>query len=326
MRAVVTGWRGQDGSLLCESLRAKGVEVLGIGRPGSPMSNGAAAFSLTDDTRIAEMIRSFAPDQIYHLAAAHHSSEQPVDIDFEREMVNTNFRAAEALLVGIARHRPSCRLLLAGTSQMFRALDGNVLRVDESTPMNPMSFYGRTKAWSREIAAHFRDRWGVFAMTAILFNHESIVRPERFVTRKITMAAARAHRGERVRLQLLDLEAQTDWSSAADVVEGMQLALAAREPRDYVFASGKARRVSELAESAFASVGLDWRDHVVASDVPAPKRGTLVGVTARAESELGWSRRVSFEDMIRQMVANDVAAFTHSATASVGQSAGSRES
>jgi len=307
MRAVVTGARGQDGTLLCALLRAQGAEVVGIGRPGSRKDGPFSGVALTDIGAVATLIRDFAPDQVFHLAASHHSSEQAVDIRFEREMVETNFRAAEILTAAIAEYRPSCRILLAGTSMMYRAEAGDTRTIDESTAMHPMSFYGRTKSWSRELLSHFRERWGVFGCTAILFNHESTLRSPHFVTRKVTMAAARAKRGEAVTLNLLDVNSRTDWSSASDVVEGMRLALAAAEPADYVLASGVARPVSELLDAAFNAVSLDWRNYVTSSAPAGQSRGTLVGDATRARQRLGWRTTVGFETMVREMVMHDLA-------------------
>jgi GDPmannose 4,6-dehydratase len=309
MRAIVTGAGGQDGTLMCGLLRSKGLEVLGIGRPRKP-----GDLELTDDAAVSALIRDFAPDRIFHLAAAHHSSEEAVDVDFERQMIETNFRAAEVLVASVAKCRPGCRLLLAGTSQMFRAAAGERRVIDEATPMSPSSFYGRTKAWSRELLAHFRDKWGVFGGTAILFNHESVLRPEKFVTRKVTMAAARAKTRQPVSLELLDLDGSTDWSDASDVVEGMRRCLEADAPADYVLASGRAHSIRELLETAFGAVGLDWRNYVQPRSVAPNGRGVLTGDATRARQRLGWEASIPFETTIREMVAHDVALLQGSAS------------
>jgi GDPmannose 4,6-dehydratase len=303
MRVIVTGYRGQDGTLLCRLLRGQGHEVLGIGRGGT---EDGSSVVLTNDESVRSLIRRFEPDQIYHLAASHHSSEQSPDIAFERDMIDVNFRAAEVLLAAVAQSRPSCRILLAATSKMYRPVPNEVRVIDEESPMDPASFYGQTKAWSRDLLSHFRDRWSLFGSTAILFNHESVLRPPQFVTRKITMAAARAKRGARSPLNLLDIHSQTDWCGAEDVVEGMRLSLSADHPADYVFASGKARSVSDVLDVAYGEHGMDWRDYVTSSAPKGGQKGALIGNINKARDVLGWAPRISFETMIRQMARHDL--------------------
>jgi GDPmannose 4,6-dehydratase len=261
---------------------------------------------LTDEPELRSLFSSFRPDEIYHLAACHHSSEDVDDVHLSREMVETNFGAAEILCSIVAERLPTCRILLAGSSQMYRAVPGRTIVVDEGSPMNPASFYGRTKAWSRDLLDYYREHFGVFGTTAILFNHESPLRPATFVTRKITLAAARARLGLEPQLHLLDISSATDWSSASDVVEGMRLSLCAREPLDYVLASGVARRVEQVLDVAFQSVGLDWRGFATFGPPPATPRGTLVGNATRARDSLGWKPRTGFERMIGEMVEFDV--------------------
>lgn len=307
MRAIVTGSRGQDGTLLCQQLRDEGTEVIEVTRRGV---SDREPVDLTSREAVEALFAKFRPDEVYHLAASHHSAEQAVDIAFEEQMIGTNFRAAETMATVIARKHKTTRLLLAGTSKTYRAAPGNELVVDESTPMEPANFYGRTKAWSRELLTYFRDSWGVFGCTAILFNHESPLRPARFVTRKVTLAAAQAKRGELSRLNMLDVGSRTDWSSAKDIVGGMRLAMRAKEPADYVLASGTAHSVAELLDVAFSAVGLDWKKFVHSEMPPGASGGTLIGNADRARRQLGWEPHVSFEMMIREMVQHDLDAST----------------
>lgn len=306
MRALITGAAGQDGTLLRRLLARRGVQVLGVLRPGQA---DADAPSLTDASAVKKLFDHFAPDIVFHLAAAHHSSEGTTDGALKREMEDTNFRAAELLAETIAERRPQCRLLLAGSSQMYSAPDVGELVVSEDTPMAPSTFYGETKARSREMLGRLRQR-GVFGVTAILFNHESELRPPQFVTRKISMAAARAKRGLTTQLHLRDITSRTDWSSAHDIVEAMWLALNAPEPADYVLASGTAHSIQDVLEVAFGSVGLDWRTFTTFDPPPPVPRGVLVGDASRAKATLGWTPKVSFEEMIRDMVRADMDALS----------------
>ena len=303
MRAIVTGSRGQDGTLLCRQLRDEGTEVIEVTRRGV---GDDEPVDLTSREAVDALFTRFRPDEVYHLAASHHSAEQTVDLAFEEQMIATNFRAAETMATAIARKHSKTRLLLAGTSKAYRSSPGEELTVDEDTPMNPVNLYGRTKAWSRELLTYFRDKRGVFGTTAILFNHESPLRPASFVTRKVTLAAVQAKRGQLSRLNMMDVGSRTDWSSAGDVVTGMRLAMRATDPADYVFASGRAHSVSELLEVAFSAVGLDWRKFVHAEMAPGTSGGTLIGNAARARQQLGWSQRKDFETMVREMVEHDL--------------------
>ena len=311
MRALVTGARGQDGTLLGELLVSQGFEVLGLVRPGSrsvPTPDGPELrhVDLTDDKDVRRIFADFKPDHVYHLAASHHSSDEAGSAACDREMVATNFRAAEILLGAIVELRPSCRLLLAGSSQMYQPKEGRETRVDEMTPMSPATFYGHTKAWSRELLAQYRARHGVFGSMVILFNHESPLRGRNFVSRKVSIGAAQAKSGDMAPLQLRDVTAKTDWSSATDVVRGMLLALTADEPGDYVLASGVARRLEDLLDVAFRTVGLDWRDYVDVDPSAKPSSGALVGDATRARTALGWKPVVGFDQMIADMVAFDM--------------------
>jgi GDPmannose 4,6-dehydratase len=310
VRALVTGAGGQDGSLLVRLLVSHDIQVLGVDRSDAAdgRHEGAEmrAIDVTDEGAITRLMADFKPDQVYHLAACHHSSEAAGHVALERQMIETNFRSAEFLIEYIAERLPNTRILLAGSSQMYRALDGECLVVSESTPMNPSTFYGRTKAWARELLAYYRNERGIFGTTAILFNHESPRRSPQFVTRKITMAAARAKRGRPEQLHLRDISAKTDWSSASDVVEGMRLMLGASEPDDYVLASGKARRVQDVLDAAFGFVGLDWRALTTFDPPSAGPQSELVGNSLRIRQSLGWQAAVTFEAMIEEMVASDI--------------------
>lgn len=310
MKIIITGIRGQDGKILRALLAADGHQVLGIdrARPGATAVAGTeiAALDLCDEDGVSRLVAEYQPDQIYHLAACHHSSEQRGDPATDREMVRTNFMAVERLLSAIATRRPQCRLLVAGSSQMYSRIADSTTVVDEATAMAPATFYGWTKAWSRNLLAHYRQRWGIFGSMAILFNHESVERPPHFLSRKISQAVARITEGLATDLEIRDVDAEVDWSSARDVVDGIRLILGHENPGDYVLASGRTRRVAELLEIAFGSAGLDWKSHVkVSSGGRADRAGALVGDPRRAERELGWQRKESFEGLIREMVDND---------------------
>jgi GDPmannose 4,6-dehydratase len=321
VRALVTGAAGQDGTLLCQLLRSRGFEVLGLDA-GSPkiVVDGIrfGRVDVSDATSLRRAILDFEPDQIYHLAACHHSSEETGDVALDRRMVATNFGSTETLVATVAEHLPACRVLYAASSQMYTAGAVPVL-VDENTPVTPSTFYGMTKSWSRQLLAHYRQSRGVYCGSAILFNHESPLRPPQFVTRKITSAAARAKLSGSCDLHLRDVSARTDWSSARDVVAGMCLALSAPLASDYVIASGEAHSVGDVLEAAFGFVGLDWRDHATFDPAPASARAPLIGNPSRLEAATGWRRTVSFECTIEEMVAADIALLADAPARDVGR-------
>ncbi|MFZ5494488.1 MAG: GDP-mannose 4,6-dehydratase [Verrucomicrobiota bacterium] len=308
MKAIITGANGQDARLLATHLRREGWTVKGIVRPGSAMSGEAdevMGLDLLDEEQVRGLVKSFEPDHIYHLAACHHSSEQVGSAAIEHEMVQVNFQAAEVLAATVAALRPACRLLCAGSSQMYTPPRAGYLSVVEDTVERPSTFYGYTKKWSRELLSHYRACRGVFGVTCILFNHESTLRSPRYITRKVSMAAAAVASGLSGDLSINNIGAEVDWSDARDIVAGMFLAMTASTPADYVLASGQTRTVEELLRVAFGHVGRDWRDFV--KERRGPPAGALVGGIDRATNRLGWSPKISFTDMVKEMVEHDIA-------------------
>lgn len=310
MRAIITGAKGQDGKLLRSSLEGRGYLVLGIDRPRPDLVNAHTGdfvrLDLTDEMAVKRVFHEFEPDEIYHLAACHHSSEQK-GLQLEREMIRTNFQAVEVLVAVIQKFRPACRLFIAGSSQMYRAEGRGLTVIDESTSTTPSTFYGFTKAWSRELLAYHRRNNGLFGCMGILFNHESCLRPATFLSRKISIAAAHAKLGYSAKLQIRNIASEVDWSAAEDVVEGMRLALSASSPQDYVLASGRSHRVSEVLDIAFDYVGLNWRNYTEFEEPSDRRESALVGNAQKARIALGWQPYITFEKMIRQMVAYDLA-------------------
>lgn len=304
--AVVTGSAGQDGRLLTRSLRADGWQVVGVVRPGAGAADGEQEVDLTDDNAVAELVDQTRPRVFFHLAAVHRPAATTAAGPATRAaMVAVNFTATRLIAEALAVASAPCRLVFAGSSQMYRPADPPAV-VDEDTCPEPSSYYGLTKAWSFELLRFLRAREGLDACTAILFNHESPHRPEGFVVRKITAAAARIAAGSSERLSLGNIGAQRDWSSADDVVEALRLIAMAPTPRDYVVASGELRRVSDVLDVAFEAVGLDWREHTDASaNEPEP---AVVGRVARIRQDLGWQPTVDFETIVGGMLAADVGA------------------
>jgi len=314
--AIITGVYGQDGSLLAEHLLGLGYRVVGL------VTERKLGFGALEPVEIIEtdisnpaamrsVFASVRPDECYHLAAYHHSSEQQTSIEECWKMLRVNFIATQAMIDALIENAPECRFLFAGSSHMFTARE-DVTVIDESTPFSPSTYYGITKAASAQLIELYRRERGLWGLTTILFNHESSRRSAHFLSRKVTSSAAafKAQGGSaKPRLELRDLSARTDWSAATDVVLAMHGALQSQSAQDYVLASGTVHTVGDLVNEAFATVDLDWREFVVVPDSDAKTtQPCLVGDPRRAQSELGWRAEKSFSELIREMVHYDLTA------------------
>lgn len=316
--AIITGVYGQDGSLLAEHLLGLGYRVVGLvtetkKRFGALESAEIIETDISDSEAMQSIFASVRPDECYHLAAYHHSSEQQSSTEARWKMLRVNFVATQAILDALLENAPACRFLYAGSSQMFTAKE-DVTVIDESTTFAPSTYYGITKVASAQLIELCRRERGLWGLTTILFNHESTRRSTRFLSRKVTIsAAAFKARGSsaKPKLELLDLSARTDWSAASDVVRAMHGALQSQSAHDYVLASGNLHTVGDLVQEAFATVGLDWREFVVAPSLDASTtRPCLLGDPRRAQRELGWRAEKSFSELIREMVHYDLTAAT----------------
>ncbi len=309
--ALITGATGQDGTLLGEYLLSLGYRVVGVVRELAAASDHRGGVELTtadltDRDAVDELLAHCRPDEIYHLAAYHHSSEEGAEhaqAIARQRMVDTHFTALSSLAFAAlkAPSRPS--LVFAGSSQMYSATSDDIV-VSEITARRPATFYGHVKAWGAELLSQLRTDFGLRASTAILFNHESPLRGPRFVSRKISQAVAAIHSGQSVSLEIGNSRARVDWCSAQDVVRALHAMARAPAGRDYVVASGTLHSVEDLLTVAFGHCGLDWHQHTrvrESRDEPA-----LRGDPRLIETTLGWRREKDFEAMIREMVDNDL--------------------
>lgn len=308
-KALVIGSNGQDGSLLSGLLQKKGYQVFGIDRAVSERPQDFVRFSaldVCDLPRMDKLLGEIKPDEIYYLAAYHHSAEQrkpPQEVVALSFQVNT--QGLNNVLAAVAESpEPRARVFYAASSRVFGEPAADMQ--DENTPMAPLCAYGISKTAGIHLCRHYRREHGVYASVGILYNHESPLRPEYFVTRKITRAAVRIRAGLERELVLGNLDARVDWGWAPDYVEGIHAILAAGRPDDFVLATGVLHSVREFLELAFSAVGVDWREHVVVrKDVlegwSAAK--PLCGRAEKLQAATGWRPRVSFEEMVRIMVA-----------------------
>lgn len=311
--ALVTGLTGQDGSFLAEQLLADGYSVTGlVRRPDGSLGSaehlrGAVQLvpgDLLAPESLREAVRRVQPDELFHLAAptfVPDSWERPA------ETMSAIVVAAAAILEAVRDHSPATRLLVAGSGEMFG--DTTVSPQTEDTPCRPRTPYAAAKLAVHQLVGQWRGRTGAFACSAILYNHESERRPERFVTRKVTRAAAAIKLGLARELTLGDTSAVRDWSFAGDLMRGCRLMLAAPRPGDYVLASGVPHTVQDVVSTAFAHVGLDPAEYVRADPelVRPPERTPPIGDATRARTELAWEPSVPFQALIGRMVDGDLA-------------------
>ena len=307
-RALITGITGQDGFYLAELLLAEGVEVHGVVR--TPFRDGRDGVTLhvadvTTPGALAAIVASLAPDEIHHLAAPTFVPDSWAD----PQGTMARIVAPVAELIGAVRaHAPAARVVYACSREIFGPDAPSPQR--EDTPCAPASPYGEAKLAAHLLIGAARERDGLHLSSAILFNHESPRRPPQFVVRRVTRAAARISGGLQERLTLGDLDAVRDWSAARDIVGALRLMACAPAPDDYVLASGVGHTVRELVDAAFACVGLDAGTYLRTDPalVRPPERALAIGDPTRARERLGWSAQTSFEQLIAEMVAADLAA------------------
>ena len=347
-RALITGITGQDGAYLAELLLAKGYEVHGIKRRASllnthridhlyqdPHVSDRRLFlyhgDLADSASLINILKQVQPDEVYNLGAQSH-----VQVSFEMPEYTATvggmgtLRLLEALrILGMEQHT---RFYQASTSELYGQVP--VSPQDERTPFHPRSPYAVAKLYAYWIVVNYREAYGMYACNGILFNHESPIRGETFVTRKITRALARIHLGLQECLYLGNLGARRDWGHARDYVEMQWLMLQQPEPEDYVIATGEQHSVREFVEQAAAELGIaiEWRgagadEHGVVAGAPSDSRlrpgqrivaidpryyrpaevETLLGDPTKAREQLGWSPRIGFGELVREMMQADLA-------------------
>lgn len=332
-RALITGISGQDGSYLAELLLDQGYEVHGIARRmaienpehrlfrirhlvGKVELHGA---SLESYPSLYQVISRIHPDEIYHLAA-----QSFVSYSFEDEFTTmaANVDGTHYMLAAVRELVPKSRFYFAGSSEMF----GNPPNVpqDEETIFRPRSPYGISKVAGYYLTRNYREAYGMFACSGILYNHESPRRGLEFVTRKITSQAAKIKLGMANELRLGNLDARRDWGHAREYVKAMWMMLQQPKPDDFVIATGENHSVGEFAELAFSTIGLEVKNYLKIDDRykrPA-EVDNLLGDCSKAKSVLGWDYKLSFKDLVREMVESDLALFSREAEAKASAAAG----
>ncbi len=326
--ALITGITGQDGSYLAELLLSKGYEVHGIIRRAStfntsridhlyqdPHINGVKLFlhygDISDSTNLIKLLYRIRPTEVYHLAAQSHVR---VSFDMPEYTGDVVGLSTTRILEAIRETGVGSKFYQASSSEMF----GKVREVPqrETTPFYPRSPYAAAKAYAYWVTVNYRESYGLFACNGILFNHESPRRGETFVTRKISMAAARIKAGLQDKLYLGNLDAKRDWGYAGEYIEAMWSMLQQDQADDYVIATGETHSVREFLDHAFGRVGLDWQEHVEIDPKyyrPA-EVDLLVGDSSKAKQAFGWEPKTSFQSLVTMMVDADVNLLNGSST------------
>jgi len=312
-KALVTGITGQDGSYLAEFLLNKGYEVWGMHRRTSTVNFDRINHitdkihlvqgDLLDQNSIQSLIQEAQPDEVYNLAA-----QSFVPTSWNQPLLTGEITAlgVTRILEAIRSVNPKIKFYQASTSEMF----GKAREVPqrETTPFYPRSPYGASKVYAHWITVNYRESYGLFACSGILFNHESPRRGLEFVTRKVTNTAARIKLGTATELRMGNLDAKRDWGYAGDYVEAMWLMLQQNEPDDYVIATGETHSVRELIELTFGYLDLDWHKYVKIDSrfVRPAEVDLLVGDASKAERKLGWKPKVSLKELVKMMVESDL--------------------
>lgn len=334
--AFVTGITGQDGSYLSELLLAKGYEVHGmIRRQSTPCTERIEHLidnknfflhygDMTDAGNLAMLMNKISPDEVYNLAAQSH-----VGTSFEVPEYTADVTGVGTvkLLEAIRQVKPDTKFYQASTSELFGGLPDTAPQ-SETTPFHPRSPYAAAKLYSYWITVNYREAYNIFACNGILFNHESPRRGEDFVTRKITLAIAKIMAGKQDKISLGNLNAKRDWGFAGDYVKGMWLMLQQDKPDDYVLATGETHTVREFVEAAFEHVGIkiEWKGTGIDEKGYCAKTGKLLvdvnpkffrpaevdlllGDPTKAEKNLGWKRKVTFNELVKIMLDSDMAKY-----------------
>jgi GDPmannose 4,6-dehydratase len=324
-RALITGIGGQDGSLLAELLLKRGYSVSGVVRPNAdpypdlePIQGRIELLEadLLDQRSLAQALEAGRPEEVYNLA-----SPSFVPTSWDRPVETAGFAAvgATSLLEAIRAVDSSIRFYQASSSEIFG--EPRESPQTEATPLEPVTPYGVAKAYAHFIVHSYRRRYGLFACSGILYNHESPRRPLEFLPRKVAHGVAAISLGLQDELVLGELDARRDWGYAGDYVRAMWLMLQQDEPDDYVVATGDDHSVRELVQCAFAHVGLDWQEHVRVDQTlqrGAAELHRLVGDATKARSRLGWKPELDFTELVHLLVDADVARLGATAGAAAG--------
>lgn len=292
--ALIIGVAGQDGTLLSSKLELLNYIVVGISK---------GDIDLLDSKKISKLILKVRPDEIYYLAAYHNSSQDKIDDEVElfKQSIDINAIAVNNFLNAIFNHKKKCRFFYASSCLIFQGSKNNVL--SENSPYFPESYYAISKIAGGSLVNHFRNNKNIFACSGILFNHESSLRTENFLSKKITSFIARLDHSSKEKLSLGGLDMTIDWGYAPDYVDAFWRILQTEYPDDYIVATGIKNTIKDFLEIAFEHVNLDYRDYVKVDPSMLNRKNTMrIGSPEKLKKNTGWKPSVNFEEMVKKLV------------------------
>lgn len=306
-RAIIVGASGQDGQLLYDFLLKRRYLILGIDKNRIRCSFGVSfeQVDIRKSASVDKVMEKFQPQEVYYLAAFHHSSEDPQinNPELLRHSYEAHVAGLGNFLEAIKSFLPKARLFYAASSHIFGETKKE--KQAENTPINPCCIYGITKAAGLELCRFYRSRYRIFAVTGILYNHESVLRPEGFVSKKITKGAINIKGGKQKELVVGDLRAVNDWGYAPDYVRAMHLILNNAPPDDFIIATGKRHTVLDFVKAAFGYLGLDWRLYIKEdSSIVRKQNFCRIGNPAKLMGATGWKPSVDFKGMVKLLIRN----------------------
>lgn len=309
-RAIIIGSFGQDGSLLYEFLSKKKYSLLGIGRnrvQSNVPSLKTKGVNITQEQDVNDMISTFLPDEVYHLAAFHHSSEDIMENEIQlfKQSFEINVLSLITHLEAIRKFSPKTKLFYAASSLVFK--NNKEEEQSETTKYEPACMYGITKASGLHLCQYYRDKHSIFAASGILYNHESTLRRPGFLSKKIIQTVVAIKNKEQKKLIIGDINAEVDWGYAPDYIEAMHGILQAKTPDDYIISSGTVHSVKDFIQVAFDYLGLDWTQHVEENpDLLHRKGAKLRGNNQKLKTVTGWNPKHTFEEFIQEMIKEEM--------------------
>jgi GDPmannose 4,6-dehydratase len=303
-RTLIVGASGQDGRILWDQLAVRGHSLIGLSTRSLRVHQARweSAVDISDAKAVLQLVAEYQPDQIYYLAAHHHSSQDSIvdEAELWRSSEQIHVQAFKHFLDAARATQPQARIFYASSSRVFGLAEQSPQT--EATPLRPVCTYGITKAMGMLLADFYRRNYGLFVACGILFNHESPLRGDGFVSQRVVKGMARIKAGRSDKLQLGNLATRVDWGYAPDYTEAMQRILEARSPQDFVIASGSTHSIRELVEIAAGLFELEWQDRVVENPAILQRQSQdLCGDAARLKQITGWQPRTSFGEMIRRL-------------------------
>jgi len=308
-KAIIVGADGQDGTILFDYLKSKKYRIIGIDRKRMKffMAPKIKSVNISDERRVHNLIKYFKPHEIYYLAAFHSSSEEKTpDIETYTKSHDVNVLCLINFLEGARKYSPKARVFYAASSHIFGM--AKTAPQDESTPVNPVSVYGVTKAAGFFICRHYRAQYSLFVSTGILYNHESYLRSDNFVSKRIIKGAINIKNNKQGKLSLGDLTAEVDWGYAPDYVRAMYDILNTAKADDFIIATGKKHSVLDFVKIAFGFLKMDWKLYVRENKkiIRKEKKNLLIGNPGKLMKTTGWRPSVNFKGMIKILLESEI--------------------